>query len=59
MADRSIKIRKIKETKSRVTIHLVSVNRKMHVPKKDYKKRVETGLYEVVSDLTQEAEASE
>ena len=59
MPERSIKIRKIKETKSRVTIHLVSVNRKMHVAKKDYKKRVESGLYEVVSDMTQEPEASE
>jgi len=49
MAERSIKVRKIKETKSRVTIHLMTVNRKMHVAKKDYKARVKSGLYEVVN----------
>jgi hypothetical protein len=49
MAERSIKVRKIKETKSRVTIHLMTVNRKMHVAKKDYNARVESGLYDVVN----------
>lgn len=54
MANRSIKVKKIKETKSRVTIHLMSVNRKMHVPKKDFKKRVESGLYEVINEEPKE-----
>lgn len=49
MPERSIKVRKIKETKSRVTIHLMTVNRKMHVAKKDYNARVESGLYDVVN----------
>ena len=56
MAKRSIKVKKIKETKSRVTIHLLTVNRKMHVPKKDFKKRVESGLYEVVNAEPEESE---
>ncbi len=59
MPERSIKVRKIKETKSRVTIHLMTVNRKMHVAKKDYNARVESGLYEVVNAEPEEAEEDE
>ena len=54
MAQRSIKVKKIKETKSRVTIHLMTVNRKMHVPKKEYNKRVESGLYDVINEENDE-----
>jgi hypothetical protein len=59
MAERSIKVRKIKETKSRVTIHLMTVNRKMHVAKKDYKARVESGLYDVVNAEPESPEAED
>lgn len=59
MPERSIKVRKIKETKSRVTIHLMTVNRKMHVAKKDYNARVESGLYEVVNAEPEEEEEEE
>ncbi|GEM_PF-761641 len=59
MPERSIKVRKIKETKSRVTIHLMTVNRKMHVAKKDYKSRVESGLYEVVNAEPEEEKEDE
>ncbi len=59
MPERSIKVRKIKETKSRVTIHLMTVNRKMHVAKKDYKARVESGLYDVVNAEPENKEEEE
>lgn len=49
MAARSIKVKVIKETSSTVTIKMISLNRKMPVPKEDFEKRVKQGLYEVVS----------
>lgn len=45
---RSIKVKVIKETKSRVTLHFLGLNRKMPVGKDDFNKRVENGLYKVV-----------
>ena len=47
--NRSIKVRVLKETTNRVTLHFVSLNRKMPVPRQDYEKRVENGLYEVIN----------
>lgn len=48
MTDRSIKVKVLRETSKTVTIQLMSLNRKMPVPRKDFEKRVENGLYEVV-----------
>ncbi len=48
MADRSIKIKVLRETSKTITIQLISLNRKMPVPRKDFEKRVQDGLYEVV-----------
>jgi len=48
MPQRSMKVKVIKETSSTVTVHFMSLNRKMPVPRKDFEKRVESGLYEVV-----------
>jgi RNase P/RNase MRP subunit p29 len=49
MASRSIKVKIVKETSNTVTIKLVSLNRTMPVPKEDFEKRVEQGLYDVVN----------
>lgn len=45
---RTIKVRVVRETASNITVHFVSLNRKMPIPKKDFEKRVATGLYEVI-----------
>ncbi len=45
-----IQVKIVKETRSRVTIFLPTVNRKMHVPKSDFYERVENGLYEVLNE---------
>lgn len=47
---RSIKIRVLKENSSKVTIHLVSANRKMVVPKEKFLQHVKSGLYEIMND---------
>ena len=49
MGGRSIQVRVVKETSKSVTIHLVSLNRKMPVPKSDFEERVENGEYEVLN----------
>ncbi len=54
---RSIKVKVLKETSSTITVHIMSLNRKMPVPRKDFEKRVESGLYEVVN--LPEAETTE
>ena len=46
---RSIKVKVITETSSTITVHIMSLNRKMPVPRKEFEKRVESGLYEVVN----------
>lgn len=46
--DRSIKIKVVSETTKTVVIELISANRKMPVPRADFEKRVESGLYEIV-----------
>ena len=48
MPQRSMKVKVVKETSSTVTVHFMSLNRKMPVPRKDFEKRVKSGLYEVV-----------
>jgi hypothetical protein len=50
MPVKSIKVRVIKESANKVTIFFLSLNRQMPVPKEEFKKRVESGLYEVVND---------
>ena len=49
MASRSIKVKIVKETSNTVTIKLLSLNRTMPVPKEDFEKRVEKGLYDVIN----------
>lgn len=56
MAARSIKVQIVKETSSTVTIKMISLNRKMPVPKEDFEKRVKQGLYEVISSPTDSKE---
>lgn len=48
--NRKIKVKIIKQTANRVTILLKSANRKMHVHKKDFEKRVKDGLYEIINE---------
>ena len=48
MQERSIKVRVVKENANRVTLHFISLNRKMPVPKEEFEKRVASGLYEVL-----------
>jgi len=48
MHGRAIKVKVVKETASKVTLHFLTLNRKMPVTKEEFKQRVENGLYEVV-----------
>lgn len=48
MSDRSIKVKIVKENAKTVIIKMVSLNRNMPVPKKEFDQRVASGLYEVV-----------
>ncbi len=45
-----INVRVIKETRSRVTIFIPTVNREMHVPKKEFFDRVESGVYNILNE---------
>ncbi len=45
---RSIKIRVVKESAKTVTIRMLSLNREMPVPKAEFEKRLESGMYEIV-----------
>jgi hypothetical protein len=47
--NKSIKVRIVKENARTVVIKMLSLNRSMPVPKKDFEKRVESGLYEIVN----------
>lgn len=49
MGGRSIKVKVVKETVKSVTIEIVSLNRKMPVPKEIFEERVENGEYEVLN----------
>lgn len=49
MGGRSIKVKVIKETTKSVTIEMVSLNRKMPVPKAVFDERVENGEYTVLN----------
>ncbi len=48
--ERSIKVRVVKETARTVTVHFISLNRKMPVPRKDFEERVANGMYVVIGD---------
>ena len=54
MGTRTIKVKIIKETSTKVTVQFLSLNRKMPVDRKDFEKRVEEGLYEVVNPKVSE-----
>lgn len=54
--NRSIKVQVLKETSKTVTIRMTTLNRKMPVPRKEFEKRVEDGLYEVVGGYDTEEE---
>ena len=47
--NRSIKVKIVKENARTVVIKMLSLNRSMPVPKKDFEQRVESGLYEIVN----------
>ncbi len=47
--DRSIKVKVLKETKSKVTLKFMSLNRKMPVEKSTFMERVEMGVYTVIN----------
>lgn len=46
--ERTIKVKIISETPQRITIRIISLNRKMPVAREDFEERVKSGLYEVV-----------
>lgn len=46
---RSIKVKVLKETKTKVTILLRSLNRKMIIPKEKFIERIERGEYDVLN----------
>ena len=56
MVNRSIRVKILKETSKTVTIRFMTLNRKMPVPRKEFEKRVEDGLYEVVGDYEMEVD---
>ncbi|MCB0557758.1 MAG: hypothetical protein H6573_16785 [Lewinellaceae bacterium] len=56
MVNRSIRVKILKETSKTVTIRFMTLNRKMPVPRKEFEKRVEDGLYEVVGDYELEVD---
>lgn len=49
MGGRSIKVRIVKETVKSVTIEIISLNRKMPVPKDIFHERMENGEYDVMN----------
>ncbi len=50
--NRSIKVRVTKKSPKSVTVHFVSLNRSMPVPRKEFEERVEKGLYQVIGSET-------
>lgn len=46
---RSIKVKIVKETANKITLQLMSLNRKMPVTRQDFKERVEMGVYDVLN----------
>lgn len=56
VGNRSIKVKVVKETARTVTVHFVTLNRKMPVPRKDFEDRVASGMYEVISDVEETTE---
>lgn len=50
MVNRSIRVKILKETSKTVTIRFMTLNRKMPVPRQEFEKRVENGLYEIVGE---------
>lgn len=60
METRSIKVKIVRETSNTITIKLLSLNRDMPVPRKEFMARVEEGLYEVINpEVLEAAEATE
>lgn len=59
MQGKSIKVKVVKETSKTVTINMPTLNRKMPVPRKEFEKRVENGLYEVIGDFEKKEEGEE
>ncbi len=45
---RSINIKVVKESKSKITIKFVSLNRDMPVSREEFQERVDSGLYKIV-----------
>ena len=56
MVNRSIRVKILKETSKTVTIRFMTLNRKMPVPRQEFEKRGEDGLYEVVDDYELEVD---
>ena len=56
MLHQSIKVKVLKETSKTVTIHMMSLNRKMPVPRQEFEKRVKQGLYVVLNAPEEAAE---
>lgn len=60
MEARSIKVKIVRETSNTITIKLLSLNRDMPVPRKEFMARMEDGLYEVINpEVLEAAEATE
>jgi len=49
MGGRSIKVKVVKETSKSVTVEILSLNRKMPVPKAVFEEQVENGEYTVLN----------
>ncbi len=49
LENRSIKVKIVKENARTVVLKFVTLNRTMPVPKSEFEKRVESGLYDVIN----------
>ncbi len=50
--NRGIKVKVTKKSPKSVTVHFISLNRSMPVPRKDFEERVEKGVYLVIGSET-------
>lgn len=46
--DRTIKVKVVKETSTKVTLLFLTLNRKIPISKADFEERVKSGLYQVI-----------
>lgn len=51
MIHRTIKVKIVKETSSKVHLYFPTLNRQLPIPKEEFNQRIENGLYKVVNPI--------